>query len=264
MRSLRYRPNIAAEPSAPAGRAGSACWRSDRGLRSDVHAPLHLRRRRDSPATSWTSSDCPGWPGTPWRRPVTGCRSKGLTRSSASPPHPGGQCPAVRNLQPSSGRGGGRRPLHRTHARPRSHDRVARGRAVRLVGGTVVGFDDLPEAAYFAPPLTTVRQELNEVSCSTRSPTAPSTNSTSSSTHRSSSGGARLPARERGSGPRAGWEGEQRRSCLAGHLSSLGPAAAPSRDRQRGHADIHHHHWAFSFRLNAAHAGQSWGRWSRW
>jgi len=34
---------------------------------------------------------------------------------------------------------------------------------VRLVGGSVVGFDDLPEAAYFAPPLTTVRQELNEV-----------------------------------------------------------------------------------------------------
>ena len=28
---------------------------------------------------------------------------------------------------------------------------------------SVVGFDDIPEAAYFTPPLTTVRQPFNEV-----------------------------------------------------------------------------------------------------
>jgi DNA-binding LacI/PurR family transcriptional regulator len=28
---------------------------------------------------------------------------------------------------------------------------------------SVVGFDDIPEAAYFTPPLTTVRQDFNEV-----------------------------------------------------------------------------------------------------
>ena len=29
----------------------------------------------------------------------------------------------------------------------------------------VVGFDDIPESAYFSPPLTTVRQDLLEVGC---------------------------------------------------------------------------------------------------
>ena len=28
---------------------------------------------------------------------------------------------------------------------------------------SVVGFDDIPEAAYFTPPLTTVRQNFNEM-----------------------------------------------------------------------------------------------------
>ena len=28
---------------------------------------------------------------------------------------------------------------------------------------SVVGFDDIPEAAYFTPPLTTVRQDFNEM-----------------------------------------------------------------------------------------------------
>jgi DNA-binding LacI/PurR family transcriptional regulator len=28
---------------------------------------------------------------------------------------------------------------------------------------SVVGFDDVPEAAYFSPPLTTVRQDFDEV-----------------------------------------------------------------------------------------------------
>ena len=28
---------------------------------------------------------------------------------------------------------------------------------------SVVGFDDLPESAYFAPPLTTVRQDFGEL-----------------------------------------------------------------------------------------------------
>ena len=28
---------------------------------------------------------------------------------------------------------------------------------------SVVGFDDIPEAAYFLPPLTTVRQDFNEM-----------------------------------------------------------------------------------------------------
>jgi DNA-binding LacI/PurR family transcriptional regulator len=28
---------------------------------------------------------------------------------------------------------------------------------------SVVGFDDVPEAAYFTPPLTTVRQDFDEV-----------------------------------------------------------------------------------------------------
>ncbi len=29
----------------------------------------------------------------------------------------------------------------------------------------VVGFDDIPESAYFSPPLTTVRQDLLELGC---------------------------------------------------------------------------------------------------
>ena len=28
---------------------------------------------------------------------------------------------------------------------------------------SIVGFDDIPEAAYFTPPLTTVRQDFNEM-----------------------------------------------------------------------------------------------------
>ena len=28
---------------------------------------------------------------------------------------------------------------------------------------SVIGFDDIPEAAYFLPPLTTVRQDFNEL-----------------------------------------------------------------------------------------------------
>ena len=28
---------------------------------------------------------------------------------------------------------------------------------------SIVGFDDIPEAAYFAPPLTTVRQDFDEM-----------------------------------------------------------------------------------------------------
>jgi DNA-binding LacI/PurR family transcriptional regulator len=37
--------------------------------------------------------------------------------------------------------------------------------AGRAVPGdvSVVGFDDVPEAAYFTPPLTTVRQDFNEL-----------------------------------------------------------------------------------------------------
>ena len=38
---------------------------------------------------------------------------------------------------------------------------------------SIVGFDDLPEAAYFTPPLTTVRQdfaELGRAGCSWSSP----------------------------------------------------------------------------------------------
>jgi DNA-binding LacI/PurR family transcriptional regulator len=52
-----------------------------------------------------------------------------------------------------------------------SNDQMALGvlHAVRLTGReapgdvSVVGFDDIPEAAYFAPPLTTVRQDFAEL-----------------------------------------------------------------------------------------------------
>jgi DNA-binding LacI/PurR family transcriptional regulator len=37
-----------------------------------------------------------------------------------------------------------------------------RGRAVPA-DVSIVGFDDIPEAAYFTPPLTTVRQDFNEM-----------------------------------------------------------------------------------------------------
>jgi DNA-binding LacI/PurR family transcriptional regulator len=51
------------------------------------------------------------------------------------------------------------------------NDQMALGmlRALREAGRrvpeevSVVGFDDVPEAAYFSPPLTTVRQEFGEV-----------------------------------------------------------------------------------------------------
>jgi DNA-binding LacI/PurR family transcriptional regulator len=29
----------------------------------------------------------------------------------------------------------------------------------------IIGFDDIPESAYFTPPLTTIRQDLLEVGC---------------------------------------------------------------------------------------------------
>ena len=29
----------------------------------------------------------------------------------------------------------------------------------------IVGFDDIPESAYFSPPLTTIRQDLLELGC---------------------------------------------------------------------------------------------------
>jgi DNA-binding LacI/PurR family transcriptional regulator len=52
-----------------------------------------------------------------------------------------------------------------------ANDQMALGllRALREAGRdvpgdvSVVGFDDIPEAAYFAPPLTTVRQDFSEV-----------------------------------------------------------------------------------------------------
>ena len=58
--------------------------------------------------------------------------------------------------------------------RPRSssaNDQMALGRAARAARArspgpeevSVVGFDDIPEAAYFTPPLTTVRQHFDEV-----------------------------------------------------------------------------------------------------
>jgi hypothetical protein len=95
---------------------------------------------------------------------------------------------------------------------PRSHDRVARGRAVRLVGPSVVGFDDLPE------PLTSLPRSPQSGRSSTRwaswrsTPARPDRRALHRRTpprrrpRGSSSRGARLPARERGSGPRAGWE----------------------------------------------------------
>ena len=52
-----------------------------------------------------------------------------------------------------------------------ANDQMALGllRALREAGRrvpedvSVVGFDDLPEAAYFTPPLTTVRQDFGEL-----------------------------------------------------------------------------------------------------
>jgi DNA-binding LacI/PurR family transcriptional regulator len=37
-----------------------------------------------------------------------------------------------------------------------------RGRATNSVA-SVVGFDDIPEAAYFLPPLTTIRQDFDKI-----------------------------------------------------------------------------------------------------
>ena len=52
-----------------------------------------------------------------------------------------------------------------------AHDQMALGllRALHEAGleiprqVSVVGFDDIPEAAYYSPPLTTVRQEFREI-----------------------------------------------------------------------------------------------------
>ena len=136
---------------------------------------------------------------------------------------------------------------------------------------SVVGFDDQPEAAYFAPPVTTVPQDFDEVGLLALKLLLDQI--ADRSTDKRHLVEPRLVVRQSTApypvnevqDPRYGrCEGEQQRACLAAYLPSFGPAAAPSRDRQRGHADIYHHHWAFSFRLNAAQAGQSWGRWSRW
>ena len=66
-------------------------------------------------------------------------------------------------------RAGRRRPTSARCSSPTTRWRSAScARCTRRAAGipseiSIVGFDDIPEAAYFTPPLTTVRQDFNEM-----------------------------------------------------------------------------------------------------
>ena len=167
------------------GAARGARRRSRAASRSSRSRPGPPRRCRSSPSTSSPAPRSP--PGT--------CSSSATRRSRTSPGRPTSSRPRcastagarrsrragaepppvlVGDWSPRSGYELGRRLVARRATRARSSSPTTRWRSARCARCTrpgyeiprqvsVVGFDDIPEAQYFTPPLTTVRQDFAEI-----------------------------------------------------------------------------------------------------